>query len=185
MAQVKNRLAPVVMKDRRILFRNFAGKKGRFNEEGKRTFNIILDPDEAEAMAKDGWNVKWLQPRDPQDEPTPRLEVQVRFDNFPPAIWMITSRGKTQLPEDLIGLLDWAEFDNIDLIINPSPWEVSGKSGIKAYLKSGYFTIREDELELKYADLPNNPLPDSARGVIQATSEILAIERGGDERTPF
>lgn len=178
------RLEPLSLQDRRILFRNFSGEAGRFNAPGDRNFNLVLNPEEARALADLGWNVKYLKARDPEEEPLARIEVSVKYDKYPPRIVIITSRGKTALTEDLIGLLDWAEFDNLDMLIRPSYWEVNGRSGYKAYLKALYATIHEDELELKYADVPDYPLPDSAQRTIQASSEILAIERG-EEKPPF
>lgn len=147
----------VVMEDVRIIFRNFAGKEGTFNRAGDRNFNVILEPDVAEAMAADGWNVKYLKPREEGDEPTPRLEVAVSFkQRRPPRIVMITSRGRTNLGEDEVNILDWADIKKVDLIVRPYQWEVNGKSGIKAYLQSIFVTIEEDELELKYADVPDS-----------------------------
>jgi hypothetical protein len=66
---------------------------------------------------------------------------------------MVTSRGRTNLGEAEVDLLDWADITNVDLIVRPYEWTVSGKSGIKAYLQAIYVTIEEDALELKYADL--------------------------------
>ena len=163
------RLQPVVLENRRILFRNFAGEEGRFNAKGNRNFNVVLEPEEAEAMEKDGWNIKYLQPREEGDEPLPRLEVTVKFGKIPPRVILITSKGKTQLDEDMVSLLDWAEIENVDMIVRPYEWEVNGKTGVKAYLKSIYVTIREDELERKYMDVPDTP--DSAAESIVTASE--------------
>lgn len=151
-----NRLQPVVLEGRRILFRNFSGEEGRFNAAGKRNFNVLLEQEEARAMEADGWNVKYLQPKEEGEEPQPRLEVSVMFGRRPPRIVLITDHGKTALDESMVSLLDWADIVNVDLIVRPYEWEVSGKTGVKAYLNSIYVTIREDELEKKYYDVPDS-----------------------------
>jgi len=146
----------VLMEGVRIIFRNFAGKEGQYNREGDRNFAVLLDEPTAEAMAADGWNVKWLKPReDDEDETTQAyLPVSLSFGKGrPPRVVMITSRGRTTLDEDMIELLDWADITNVDLIVRPYEWTVSNKSGIKAYLQSIYVTVEEDELERKYAEL--------------------------------
>lgn len=137
----------------RLLFRNFAGKEGKFNPAGRRTFNVVLPPDDADRMAQDGWNVKYLQPRDDGDEPTAMLQVRVSYDNYPPKIVLINSVGKTILKEDDLALLDWSPIRNVDLTIRPYNWEMRGQTGVTAYLKSMWVTIEEDEFERKYADV--------------------------------
>lgn len=164
----QGRLQPVVLEGRRILFRNFEGKEGRFNAEGNRNFNVVLEPEEAEAMLKDGWNVKYLQPREEGDEPLPRLEVTIKYGKGrPPRVVLITAKGKTALDEDMIKLLDWADIENVDMIVRPYEWTVNGKEGVKAYLNSIYVTIREDELERKYMDVPDS----AAEATVTASEE--------------
>lgn len=147
----------VTMEGVRIIFRNFAGKEGMYNREGDRNFAVLLDDAVAEAMAKDGWNIKWLKARDEGDDEQAYLSVSVNFKGRPPRIVMITSRGRTNLGEDEVDVLDWADIMNVDLIVRPYEWAVNGKTGIKAYLQSIFVTIQEDELELKYADLDEVP----------------------------
>lgn len=146
----------VLMEGVRIIFRNFAGKEGQYNREGDRNFAVLLDDKVAEAMVNDGWNVKWLKPREADEDEISQAYLPVSL-NFakgrPPRVVMITSRGRTSLDENMVELLDWADITNVDLIIRPYEWTVSGKSGIKAYLQSIYVTIEEDELERKYAEL--------------------------------
>lgn len=147
----------VLMEDVRIVFRNFAGKEGMYNREGDRNFAVLLDDDVAEAMAKDGWNVKWLKAREEGEPEQAYLQVSVNFKGRPPRIVMITSRGRNNLGEDEVELLDWADIRTVDLIVRPYEWAVNGKTGIKAYLQSIFVTIEEDALELKYADMDDVP----------------------------
>jgi hypothetical protein len=146
----------VMMEGVRIIFRNFAGKEGQYNREGDRNFAVLLDETVANAMAEDGWNIKWLKPReDDEDDAVPQayLPVSVNFKGRPPRIVLVTSRGRTNLDESTVETLDWVDIVNVDLIVRPYEWTVNGKSGIKAYLQSIYVTIDEDPLELKYSEL--------------------------------
>jgi hypothetical protein len=136
----------------RIIFRNFTGKEGQYNREGDRNFAVLLDEKIATAMAEDNWNIKWLKPREDEEDAVPQayLPVSVNFKGRPPRIVLITSRGRTNLFEEDIEMLDWADILNVDLIVRPYAWEVNGKTGVKAYLQSIYVTIEEDPLEIKY-----------------------------------
>ena len=144
----------VVIEDAHIIFKNFTGKEGKFNREGDRNFTVVLPWNLAEVMLEDGWNVRTLDPREEGDEPRSVIHVTVGFKGRPPRIVQITSRGRTDLGEDECEILDWVDIQKVDLIIRPYTWEVNGKTGVKAYLKSIFVTINEDPLEVKYAELP-------------------------------
>lgn len=144
----------LIMEDARIVFRNFAGKEGMYNREGDRNFCVLLEEDLARDMKEDGWNIKRLKPRDGEEIGTAYIQVSVGFKGRPPRMVMITSRGRTDLGEEECILFDWAEIATVDLIIRPYHWNVNGRTGVKAYLKSMFMVIREDYLELKYADVP-------------------------------
>lgn len=140
----------------KIRFRNFEGRETKFNPPGRRVFSVFLDDDVAEKLKDDGWNIKYLTPRDPEDPKQAYLEVFVSFKNFPPRIMLISSKNKTILDAGSVSMLDWADIENVDLIARPYNWEVNGKVGIKAYLKKMYVTLKEDEFEAKYMDTPDS-----------------------------
>ena len=157
----------IVIENARIGFRNFSGKEGQYNPAGRRNFCVFLDDKSlAEQLMNDGWNVRTLRPREEGDEEQPYLQVAVNYENIPPKIVLVTDHGKTTLEESEVGMLDWADIKNVDLIIRPYNWDVNGKQGVKAYAKSLYVTIEEDEFESKYYDVP-----DSAANVIEDKEE--------------
>lgn len=135
-----------------IIFRNFEGREERYNNKGNRNFGVIIDdPKRAKAMLKEGWNVKELRPREEGGDPAYFLPVAVSFSNIRPKIMMITSSGKTLLDESTVNLLDGADILSCDLVVRPYNWEVNGKHGVKAYVKSMYVTVEEDQFASKYS----------------------------------
>jgi len=150
------KMNPITLEGVRIAFRNFSGAEGQFNRKGDRNFCVFLPEDVAAQMANEGWNIRTLKAREEEDEPQAYIQVAVNYNGRPPRVVMITERGRTSLGEGEIDILDWAEVKTTDVIIRPYQWEVSGKTGVKAYMQSVYITINEDELERKYADVPDS-----------------------------
>ena len=148
----KRSIPNVTIEGARILFRNFRGEEKTYNAKGRRNFCVILDPDLASKLSDDGWNVKTLKPREEGDEPQPYLQVKVVYGARPPKIVLVSSAGKTDISEDTVDMLDWAEIENVDLVIRPYEYDVNGRTGISAYLKSMFVTIAEDYLEQNYSD---------------------------------
>ena len=142
----------LVIENAHIIFRNFSGRESKYNRAGVRNFCVVIeDPKKAQELSENGWNVRTLQPREEGDESRFYIQVAISFANMPPKVFLITRNAKTQLDDESIDTLDFAEIKNIDLIIRPYHWEVSGKDGVKAYLKTMYVTIEEDEFAEKYA----------------------------------
>lgn len=149
-----------MVEDATIIFRNFAGKEGQYNREGDRNFAVILPAEAVPKLLEDGWNVRYLEPREEGDEPSPYIQVAVNFKNRPPRVVLITSTARTQLNEESVEVLDWADIRLADLIARGYEWVVNGKTGTKAYLQSLFVTIEEDELERKYAINDRQPIRD-------------------------
>ena len=149
----------LTIQNAKIFARNFSGKEGKYNPEGRRNFCVFIDDlKTAEAMAEDGWNIRYLEPKMEGDERKAFVQIAVSYKNIPPKIMLITQNGQTKLNEEDVNMLDWAEIENIDLTINPSPWDVNGKRGIKGYLRSMFVTIYEDEFDAKYSNVPDSAM---------------------------
>lgn len=154
----------IKIENARIVFRNLSGKPDKFNPQGgKRSFSVVIeDPEFANELKKEGWNIKQFNPSpDSDEEPAHFISVKVSYNNIPPHIYLCTSKNKTLLNEDTVGQLDYAEISNVDIVITPYQYEMSGGSGISAYVKTMYVTVVEDEFASKYEydDLDDEEIP--------------------------
>ena len=154
----------IKIENARIVFRNLSGKPDKYNPRGgKRSFSVVIeDPEFANELKREGWNIKQFnQSPDSDEEPAHFISVKVSYNNIPPHIYLCTSKNKTLLNEDTVGQLDYAEISNVDIVITPYQYEMNGRSGISAYVKTMYVTVVEDEFASKYEydDLDDEEIP--------------------------
>lgn len=138
----------------RIGFRNFEGREGMYNKEGDRNFVVFLDFKTADKLSEEGWNIKY--PREDskiipeEDTREPFLPVSISTNKYPSVVYMKSNGNVVRLGEGELDILDWSELEHVDLVIRPYTWNVNNNEGIKAYLKTGYFTIITDKFAEKY-----------------------------------
>lgn len=139
--------------DARIMFRNFRGEGDRFNREGDRNFVLIIPNEEiADALAKEGWNVKIKDPREEGDTPFIYLPVKVKFNDRGPQVYLVTGNRHNRLTEESIGMLDDIDIASVSMDIKPYDWEVNGKTGRTAYLQTIEVFQEIDRFAAKYAE---------------------------------
>lgn len=141
----------IMIENAHIFRRNFTGREGMYNQPGQRNFLVSVDEKTAKEMAKDGWNIKFPETNDEEEDARdPYIQINVGYKIRPPRVIMITSTGRVIMTEETVEALDWVDIALADLIFTGSEWSVNGKTGVKAWLKSLFVTIEEDELERKY-----------------------------------
>ena len=138
----------------KIIFKNFEGRGDKFNREGDRNFSLLIeDPDTADALAREGWNVKIKEGRDPDDGPFMRLPVKVKFTDYGPRVYLNSAGNVTELDEESIACLDNIDIETVNMDIRPYDWEVNGKTGRTAYLQSMEVVQRIDRFAARYSSM--------------------------------
>lgn len=131
--------------DARIIYRNFSGEGSKFNREGDRNFAVIIeDPELADELIAQGWNVKIKDAREEGEPPFMTLSVKVKFNDRGPNVYLQSGNNRVRLDEESISCLDNVDIINVDLDIRPYDWEVNGKTGRTAYLHSMCVTQEVD-----------------------------------------
>ena len=135
-----------------IIFKNFEGRGDKFNREGDRNFSLLIeDENTANALIKEGWNVKIKPGREEGDDPFMRLPVKVKFTDYGPNVYLVTGNRRNELDEESIGCLDNIEIESVDMDIRPYDWEVNGRTGRTAYLQSMEVVQRIDRFAARYS----------------------------------
>lgn len=162
--EIKGRMF-MVIKDAQILsrpYRNFEGRPSEINPAGgDRSFGVVIDdPELAQQMAADNWNVKTITNRDGRDymfgvqsngEDLHWIPVKVKYvkrdgtPSIPPKITIKTKNNEVYYEEPNVKELDSSELTDINLLINASRKTVNGKEYTTAYLKSMVATMIDDD----------------------------------------
>lgn len=148
--------------DARIIYRNFAGVGDKYNRAGDRNFAVVIpDQEAADALIKEGWNVKIKPPREDGDTLFMYLPVKVKFNARGPACYLATGSRMNKLDEESIACLDDVDILGVDLDIRPYDWVIqegtpNEKSGRSAYLQSIKVTQEIDRFAAQDDDVPFN-----------------------------
>ena len=148
--------------DAKIIFKNFEGRGDKFNRAGDRNFSLLIeDPNTADALVKEGWNVKIKPGRDEDEEPFMRLPVKVKFTEYGPNVYLRTGDRVNKLDEESISCLDDIDIESVNMDIRPYDWEVNGRTGRTAYLQSMEVVQRIDRFSARYGgnDIDGERLP--------------------------
>lgn len=138
--------------DARIIYRNFRGEGGKFNREGDRNFALVIPTEDmADALVKEGWNVKIKPPRDEEDSPFMYLPIKVKFNDRGPQIYLVTGNHRNKLDEEAVPMLDEIDISSVNLDIRPYDWEINGATGRTAYLQSMEVIQEIDRFAAAYA----------------------------------
>lgn len=125
--------------DARIIFKNFAGERQKFNAAGDRNFCLVIEDSAMADMLKDeGWNVKIRAPRDPQDDPLMYIKVKVRFNDYGPNVYLQSGpKAMVRLNDRTVGRLDKLRLACCDMDIRPWDGETADGTPFRsAFLKN-------------------------------------------------
>lgn len=167
--------------DVNIRYRNFSGKGSDFNPEGRRNFCMDVDPEDAEQMRQDGWNIKSKDFDNGDGTVTTiyylKIQLSYKFEDSAPQIFRISGDNMVQLTERTVSSLDWEEIEHVDLQITPYNWTRNNGAitGVTPYLKSMYVRVHEDDLAKKYASYAKAP-----GGIV-----VSDAGENTDEESPF
>ena len=172
----------ILLDDVKVMWPNFAGEGGQYNAEGKRNFVVFLTPEMAEDFGRQGYNIKYLKPRD-EDEGPPQafVKINVNFESRnPPEIFLVNSKGKRQVTKHEAMILDWATYRRTDMVVTryQRQWP-DGRTTVTMYLQTFYGFLQEDELRERYNDIPQ--LVTGGAAEIEGASDVLVWQESSPE----
>ena len=146
---------------RDLIFKNFEGRGDKFNREGDRNFSLrIREAETADALAKEGWNVRIKPARDEDEDDFMRLPIKVKFTDYGPKVYLWSGNNRVELDEESIGCLDNIEIDRVNMDVRPYNWVVNGRTGRTAYLQTIEVFQRTNRFEERYNRMTKDDMLD-------------------------
>lgn len=133
-------------------FSHFDGRADTFNDEGDHNFTIIIPPELVDDLREQGWAIKENQGREEGDPNEYLLKVKISYRFEPPKVYLIKNKRKIRADERDLADIKRTTTEQIDVIIQPSPWVHGGNSGITAYVKELYAVVKESRFAERYGD---------------------------------
>jgi hypothetical protein len=174
----------VTIENAQITWKNFSGEQRQFNTAGDRNFGIIVDLEQAQALLDMGYKVRISEAT---EEYPARAVVPVKIkysERSQPRVKMLIHQGTKQvtLDQDSLFALDYANIEKVDAIIRANQYDFNGRQGVNNYLNALYVTIREDELERKYAAVPEADMQGNLKAIEGTVEEDpWATPNGSDD----
>lgn len=140
-----------------IIWRNFEGRKEKYNEQGNRFFTLSLPENIANELQDQGFNVR-MRVVESQDGPRTyyNLKVNLKYygSQYDPKVYFMQSDGEhATLDEHSVKLLDTTQFAEVAMDIYPKTYidMASGDEKLSARLNKLLFTQEVDEFEKEFA----------------------------------
>ena len=147
----------ISIENTRFIFKtNFSGDPARdtYGSDARRANIIISDPQQAEELLAEGFNVKQTKPRDDDEnfEPTYFVAINVNYDSsWPPKIYLVSGDAEpVPLDEESIDILDKIYVINVNAVLNPYHNQKTGRCSL--YVRTMYVEqdIEDDPFAMKY-----------------------------------
>ncbi len=151
-----------------IIWRNFEGRKEKYNENGNRFFTLSLPDDIADALIERGFNVRIrVVKTDDGDRAYKNLKVNLKYygSQYDPKVYFMQADGShSTLDENSIKLLDTMRFADAAMDIYPKSYidMSTGEEKYSARLNKMLFTQEVDEFEKEFGfiDSDSTGLPE-------------------------
>lgn len=133
-------------------FSHFDGREDTFNAEGDHNFTLMLNEELAQKLMADGWSIRTMDGYEEGDPPEYLLKVKISYKFEPPKIFLIKGQRKIRATQRDLADIRRDTCENLDVIITPSRWVHGQNSGITAYAKELYATVRQSRFSERYQD---------------------------------